>query len=49
MGADAGWSAAGSQAASGLWQIVGIVGRESRCQQPVRGVESPAEDLEEVS
>ncbi len=26
MGADAGWGAAGAQATSGLWQIVGIVG-----------------------
>lgn len=45
----AGWPEAPDFLARTPEEIVGIVGRESRCQQPVLRVESPAEDLEEMS
>ena len=44
-----GWPEAPDFLARTPEEIVGIVGRESRCQQPVGRVESPAEDLEEMS
>ncbi len=44
-----GWPEAPDFLARTPEEIVGIVGRESRCQQPVLRVESPAEDLEEMS
>lgn len=44
-----GWPEAPDFLARTPEEIVGIVGRESCCQQSIRRVESPAEDLEEVS
>jgi len=44
-----GWPEAPDFLARTPEEIVGIVGRENHCQQTVRGVESAARDLEEMS